>query len=267
VGHVANRVQRMTLFLPRLSLLTASLLTSVAVVSSPTDLPWSNARQLVLVTTADWNANQGTLQTFVMTEQAWRAVAPAIPITIGRAGAAWGVGLHPEQSGPIKREGDGRSPAGVFRIGSAFGYQTSARTALPYEAMSESDYCIDVSTSPLYNRIVDARVVGKQAVEGSTEPMRRDIHASGDHRYKLGFIIEHNSKGGAALGSCIFAHIWKEAGEPTSGCTAMDESAMQSLLAWLQPKQNPIFVLLPQQEYERLQKTWRLPEIPHPPLR
>jgi L,D-peptidoglycan transpeptidase YkuD (ErfK/YbiS/YcfS/YnhG family) len=238
-----------------------ALLTMCAVASSQASEPaWSNSRQLVLVTTADWNANQGMLQTFAMTEQGWRAVASAIPITIGRAGAVWGVGLHPEQSGPIKREGDGRSPAGVFRIGSAFGYPSSARTALPYEAMSESDYCIDVSASPLYNRIVDARVVGKQAIEGSTEPMRRDIHANGDPRYKLGFIIEHNSKGGAALGSCIFAHIWKEPGEPTSGCTAMDESSMQSLLAWLQPKQNPIFVLLPQHEYARVQKAWRLPE-------
>jgi L,D-peptidoglycan transpeptidase YkuD (ErfK/YbiS/YcfS/YnhG family) len=241
--------------------IVALLMMCAVAPSLATEPAWSNARQLVLVTTATWNANQGTLQTFAMTEQGWGAVAPAIPITIGRAGAAWGAGLHPAQSGPTKKEGDGRSPAGVFRIGSAFGYPTSALTALPYMAMGESDYCIDVSASPLYNRIVDARVVGRQAIEGSTEPMRRDIHANGDQRYKLGFIIEHNSKGGAALGSCIFAHIWKEPGEPTSGCTAMDEPAMQALLAWLQPKQKPIFVLLPRQEYARLQKVWRLPEL------
>jgi L,D-peptidoglycan transpeptidase YkuD (ErfK/YbiS/YcfS/YnhG family) len=239
--------------------LIACLLPCIASVSMAGELPWADARQLVLVTTADWDANEGTLQTFVKSDGAWRLAAPGVPITIGREGSAWGVGLHPTHAGPAKKEGDGRSPAGVFRIGSAFGYAESVHTALAYKAMSATDYCVDVSASPLYNRIVDTRVVGEKAVEGSTEPMRRDIHANGDHRYKLGFVIEHNSGGGAALGSCIFAHIWKSPGEPTSGCTAMDESAMQTLLAWLQPKQNPIFVLLPQQEYARSRVEWNLP--------
>jgi L,D-peptidoglycan transpeptidase YkuD (ErfK/YbiS/YcfS/YnhG family) len=243
------------------TLFLAFLLPFIASMSMAGELPWSGARQLVVVTTADWNSSQGTLQTFVKSENAWQPTAPGVPITIGREGAAWGVGLHPTQAGPAKKEGDGRSPAGVFRIGSAFGYADSVRTALPYKAMSATHYCVDVSTSPLYNRIVDANVVGKKATEGSTEPMRRDIHVNGDHRYKLGFVIEHNSSGGAALGSCIFAHLWNSPGEPTSGCTAMDESAMQALLDWLQPAENPVFVLLPQQEYARLQVEWNLPAL------
>jgi L,D-peptidoglycan transpeptidase YkuD (ErfK/YbiS/YcfS/YnhG family) len=225
------------------------------------DLPWSNARQLVLVTTADWNANQGTLRTYAMNDGKWHSAAPAIPVTIGRAGSAWGVGLHPKQAGPIKQEGDGRSPAGVFGIGIAFGYADSAQTALRYKAMTDSDYCVDVNASPLYNRIVDTRVVGKEAVAGSTEPMRRDIHLNGDQLYKLGFAIEHNSQGTPAAGSCIFAHLWKAPGGPTAGCTAMDEPAMQALLAWLQPERHPVFVLLPQQEYARLEIQWGLPEL------
>ena len=241
------------------TLVIACLVPCLASVSMAGELPWSSARQLVLVTTADWDANQGTLQTFVKSDGAWQPAATPVPITIGREGAAWGVGLHPTQVGPAKKEGDGRSPAGVFGIGSAFGYADSVHTVLTYKAMSSTHYCVDVSTSPLYNRIVDTRVVGKKAAEGSTEPMRRDIHANGDQRYKLGFVIEHNSNGRAALGSCIFAHVWKSPGEPTSGCTAMHESAMQALLSWLQPKQNPIFVLLPQQEYARLRVEWNLP--------
>ncbi len=243
------------------ALFIACLLPCIASVSIAGELPWSGARQLVVVTTSDWNSNQGTLQTFMKSDRGWQPAAAAIPITIGREGAAWGVGLHPMQAGLAKKEGDGRSPAGVFRIGNAFGYPASVHTALRYKGMSDSDYCIDVSTSPLYNRIVDARVVGKKAIEGSTEPMRRDIHAGGDHRYKLGFVIEHNNNGATALGSCIFAHIWKSPGEPTSGCTAMDESAMEALLAWLQPEENPIFVLLPQQEYARLRVEWNLPTL------
>jgi L,D-peptidoglycan transpeptidase YkuD (ErfK/YbiS/YcfS/YnhG family) len=182
---------------------------------------------------------------------------------LGRTGSAWGIGLHPAgSSGPQKREGDGRAPAGVFALGTAFGYAGGARTALPYRGMGASDYCIDVPASPLYNRIVDAREVGEQAVAGSTEPMRRDLHADGDQRYRLGFVIEHNPQARPGAGSCIFAHLWKAPGVATAGCTAMDDPIMQQLLAWLDPARKPVFVLLPVSEYQRLRAGWGLPALP-----
>jgi L,D-peptidoglycan transpeptidase YkuD (ErfK/YbiS/YcfS/YnhG family) len=223
--------------------------------------PWQDARQLVLVTTTDWNADTGLMHTYSRDRDGWRAASDVVPVTIGRAGSAWGIGLHPAQPGPVKREGDGRAPAGVFAIGTAFGYADKADTALPYAAMDAHDWCIDVADSPLYNRIVDAREVDEAAVAGSTEPMRRDVHANGDQRYKLGFVIEHNTARTRGAGSCIFAHLWKAPGEATAGCTAMDEPAMRDLLAWLQPAQRPVFVLLPQDEYDRLKSEWGLPPL------
>lgn len=245
----------------RFSVAIAFLLMCVAVSARESEHAWHDAEQLVLVTIADWNADQGMLRRFSKTKRGWEAVQSPIPVTIGRKGAAWGIGLHTEQPGPRKKEGDGRSPAGVFRVGNAFGYASSARTQLHYVSMTASDYCIDVASSPLYNRIVDERVVGPDAIGGSTEPMRRDIHLDGDHRYKLGFIIEHNSAGEAGAGSCIFAHIWKDVGVPTAGCTAMEEAAIRELIAWLDVDRKPIFVLLPHSEYERLQSDWHLPKI------
>lgn len=212
-----------------------------------------------MVITPGWDANQGVLSAFEFVDGEWRPAHDGVPVTIGRSGSAWGIGLHPAQSGLLKQEGDGRSPAGIFRIGDAFGYAQSVQTSLHYSGMSASDYCVDMSGSPLYNRIVDANVVGAAAVAGSTEPMRRDIHARGDQRYKLGFVIEHNRTGAAQAGSCIFAHLWRSAGEATSGCTAMTEPAMRDLLAWLRGDRQPIFVLLPQSEYSRLAQSWNLP--------
>jgi L,D-peptidoglycan transpeptidase YkuD (ErfK/YbiS/YcfS/YnhG family) len=225
------------------------------------DLAWSDARQLVLVVTPDWDANQGKLAAFEYRSGEWKPVREPVSVAIGRSGSAWGIGLHAAQSGPQKQEGDGRSPAGVFRIGAAFGYAPTVATALHYAAMHESDYCVDVSGSPHYNRIVDAQEVGADAVKGSTEPMRRDLHANGDPRYKLGFVIEHNPDGRSQGGSCIFAHLWRSTGEPTSGCTAMTEPVMRELLSWLRDDRHPVFVLLPQAEYERLKASWRLPEL------
>lgn len=224
---------------------------------------WSNAQQLVLVTSADWNATNGELRRFERGDNGWTQVGDAMPITLGRTGTAWGIGLNaPRNDGPVKREGDGKSPAGVFAIGPAFGYAASARTGLDYKAMGTNDWCIDVPESAYYNRIVDRSVVKAPGLDKSSEPMRRDLHADGDQRYREGFVIEHNADGAVHQGgSCIFAHLWKAPGETTSGCTAMAPASMEDLLAWLDARRHPVFVQLPKAEYARLVHAWKLPEI------
>lgn len=244
------------------ALLTFALTLAGAAHADAATTPWQGARQLVLVTTAGWNADHGTLRTFARDGDGWREVHAAAPVTIGKNGAGWGLGMNaPQVGGPVKREGDNRSPAGVFGIGEVFGYAAHAATAMPYRALSANDYCVDVSGAAQYNRIVDAKVVGAAAVKGSTEPMRRDIHANGDQRYRLGFVIEQNAQAAPQGGSCIFGHLWKSPTDSTAGCTAMTPAIMQSLLAWLKPQQHPIFILLPQAEYERLRSDWQLPVI------
>ncbi|MGP1665621.1 MAG: hypothetical protein ACTS5I_06875, partial [Rhodanobacter sp.] len=58
------------------------------------DTPWQDARQLVLVTTPDWQANQGTLRTFERRAEGWHEVHAGAPVTIGKNGAGWGLGLN-----------------------------------------------------------------------------------------------------------------------------------------------------------------------------
>ncbi|WBX94711.1 L,D-transpeptidase family protein [Pseudoxanthomonas mexicana] len=222
---------------------------------------WRDARQLVLVVTDGWDATTGTLQRFELRDGRWQAASMPSPISVGRNGAAWGLGLHPAPSGgPQKQEGDGRAPAGVFTLGEAFGYAGEAATAMPYRPMQATSYCIDVPDSPLYNRIIDTRTEGEAAAKGSTEPMRLDLHNNGDPRYREGLVIGHNPTATPRAGSCIFAHLWRTPGEPTAGCTAMAAETMDGLLAWLRPDAWPVFVLLPRAEYERLAQDWRLPE-------
>ncbi len=221
----------------------------------------SHAEQMILVISPDWNSSKASLRRFERHGGQWHAVSVAQPVVIGKSGSAWGLGLHSPQPGQQKREGDGRAPAGIFAIGPAFGYAQSVSTALEYQAMTAQDYCIDVSDSPLYNQIVDTAKVGEEAIAGSTEPMRRDLHADGDQRYKLGFVIEHNPERLPAAGSCIFAHLWKSANSTTAGCTAMSAPVMRDLLEWLDRKRRPRLVLLPRDEYERLRKSWWLPDF------
>lgn len=249
--------------LPLLLLAGFLLACGSASATTPDTHPLHGARQLVVVTSAGWDADHGRLQTFVRNGDGWQATGTAFEVSLGRTGSAWGIGLHPAVAGdgPHKREGDGRSPAGVFAIGTGFGYAASGIGALPYQAMQASSWCMDVPASPLYNRIVDAQVVGSAAVAGSTEPMRLDISNNGDIRYRNGFVIAHNPDNQAGAGSCIFAHLRRNPIETTAGCTALDAPAMEALLRWLDPAAQPRFVLLPHALYQQLQGDWQLPQL------
>lgn len=223
-------------------------------------LPWQQATQMIVVTADNWDAARGTLRTFERAGDAWVLHDGPMAVTLGVHGVAWGTGLHRATGeGPVKQEGDGRSPAGVFAIGQAFGYAEKADTALPYRGLTASDYCVDVTDSPYYNRLVSTDDVGADAVKGATEPMRRDIHFRGDQAYRLGFVIENNPQRRRGAGSCIFAHEWKSPTSSTAGCTAMSDGAMKQLLAWLDPTRHPVFVLLPRQVYQARWQAWGLP--------
>jgi len=221
----------------------------------------ASAQQLVVVVTDDWAANQGHLQAYARTAHGWAPSGPGFAVAIGRNGSGWGRGLASDEGTPRKQEGDGRSAAGIFAIGTAFGYAAQIDSAMPYQQMQAEHWCMDVPSSPLYNQIVDARQVGAEAVKGSTEAMRLDLHHDGDPRYREGFVIAQNPDNVPQAGSCIFAHLWRKPGETTAGCTAMDPADMQRLLHWLQPQRHPQFVLLPRAAYLRHQARWGLPAL------
>lgn len=224
--------------------------------------PFAKTRQLVIVSTPGWDSSRGELTRYERVGNRWQRFGETTVVSLGRNGVAWGLGLHPmPQPGPQKHEGDGRSPAGIFRLPGAFGYGPTGHSLMPYEAMDATDWCIDVPDSPFYNRIIDARDEGDAAVAGSTEPMRLDLHNAGDVRYALGLRVAHNPQAIPGQGSCIFMHLWREPNEATAGCTAMDEATMQTLLGWLDPRLAPMLVLLPESEYHRLATTWQLPTL------
>src|SRR5437016_550418 len=84
--------------------------------------PLATARQLVVVRSADWQATSGELRRYQRREAGWSEVGDPAPVTLGRSGLAWGRGLHGAPPGrPIKREGDGRAPAGAFALTASFG--------------------------------------------------------------------------------------------------------------------------------------------------
>ena len=216
--------------------------------------------QLVVVTTTDWSATMGHLYTLKKQGDQWLSAGLQGKVNLGSNGLAWGLGLHTDQTGPCKQEGDNKAPAGVFELGTAFGKYDHLPTGLDYQPLDEGHYCIDSETSPFYNQIVHVSDVGEGAIRDSTEPMRRDIHA-GDHLYNKGIVIRHNPDNMPGKGCCVFIHLWRSADKPSAGCTTMEESQLDRLLAWLDKNSKPLFILLPVSEYQKKQADWLLPAL------
>ncbi|HWM87525.1 MAG TPA: hypothetical protein VNO33_16845 [Kofleriaceae bacterium] len=223
-----------------------------------TPLP-AEARQLLLGVVDDWEDVTAELQRFERAGQVWKPVGERWPAVIGSGGSGWGRGLHGQgapggRSGPAKREGDGKSPAGAFALGASFGYAArpveGARA--PYTQVDDSWVCVDDPRSAHYNRVLDAE--GVKTDWSSNEQMRRH-----DELYRWVVLVDHNQEATAGAGSCIFLHLWRDADAGTAGCTAMDKPAMERLLAWLDPAARPAFVLLPAGELAALRESWALP--------
>jgi D-alanyl-D-alanine dipeptidase len=216
------------------------------------------SRQLVLVTTPDEMSTTGTLWRFERdsAESPWKPVGTSSSIVVGRTGLASGVGLQrePVPGLPLKKEGDGKSPAGVFALTSAFGFgPAAAGIRLPYLPLTEAIECVDDPGSHYYNQVVDRGKVSTPDWK-SSEKMR-SIEA-----YVWGVVVSHNASPVApGAGSCIFLHAWSGPESPTVGCTAMPEEEIRNLVQWLDPAAQPVLVQLTEEAYKRESGPWRLP--------
>ena len=156
----------------------------------------------------------------------WKCVSDPIPAKVGRNGFA----LSGE-----KREGDGKTPSGIFSLKRTFGYEETVRTKMPYRQVSEVDLWVDDPNSPDYNQWVKQG----ETSAGSYEKMKRE-----DEQYKYGIVIEYNTdpviKG---HGSAIFFHVWMAWGVPTAGCVAVSEEDMIKILEWLDPDAFPLIIM------------------------
>ena len=203
----------------------------------------ANARQLVVVATEKWSDTSGTLRCFSRSKPRgpWLAVGPAIAVKVGSAGMAWGLGLHKNPpNGPLKIEGDKKTPAGVFRLTSAFGYDTKpAGVSLPYIHLLSSVEGVDDPKSRYYNRIVDRTRIAKPDWN-SSEKMRLSTE-----EYRHGIFVAHNPHSISGRGSCIFLHVWKNPDHSTTGCTAMPRGSIAKLQCWLRPDASPVLMQAP----------------------
>ena len=127
-----------------------------------------------------------------------------------------------------KREGDGASPEGTYKLVAA--YYRPDRIAPPATGLALTALCpehgwVDDPGDPLYNRPVSL------PCEARHERMWRE-----DGLYDLVVMIGYNTDPPVAgLGSAIFLHVARPDFAPTEGCIAVERDALAALLALIGP--------------------------------
>ncbi len=140
------------------------------------------------------------------------AGALSLPCVIGPAGMT-----------ARKREGDGATPRGSFRLVSCFyradrGPRPSTRLSL--RATRHDDGWCDDPSDRRYNRPV------RLPFAPSHESMWRP-----DRLYDLGIVVDYNqSRPRKHLGSAIFIHVMAPDATPTAGCVALRPGDLRRLL-------------------------------------
>ncbi len=215
-------------------------------------LSWAQAlagdcRQFLLVTAPDANQPKAQLQRYEKKGERWQRVGTSIPVILGRTGLAWGLGEAPAPpQGLQKREGDNRSPAGIYQITQLWlrkGITAPPAGGFPVHRIQADTVGVDDPKSRYYNRILRSSQVREPDWE-SWEKM--DISD-----YDRVLVVSHNLENPiAGRGSCIFIHRWDTADKPTSGCTALAEKDLIEVINWLRSESKPRLVQLPKEKTE-----------------
>ena len=206
------------------------------------------SQQLIMVTTPNWHEKNGKLQRYERNKNGkWIKVEKVIDIVLGRNGLGWGLGLHtiPKSAKYIKKEGDGKAPAGLFSLGNGFGYK-NFKIDFPFQRYTRSDHCVDDSNSQFYNTIINSKKTKKDYKSFEHMKLRNNL-------YKYGITVQHNPENIAKSGSCIFIHIKSTTGKGTAGCTSMKEGDIVTILKWLKEDKKPLLLQLPTQEINKVE--------------
>ena len=147
-----------------------------------------------------------------------RAGPLSLPVALGRGGIK-----------ANKREGDGATPRGTFRLRRLWwrdGRHPRPATLLPVTRIKPDDgWCEDPSDRHYNQRI---KVPPKS---------KADRLARNDNLYDFIIELDHNTRPRiVGRGSAVFIHVARPGFAPTAGCVALDINTLRRLLARLGPR-------------------------------
>lgn len=200
----------------------AALLAAGVLACSAAPAPAAGSAQLVTVTGAP-GATVAQLELWRRSGSCWRRVAGPWQARVGRSGIS-----------ARKREGDGATPAGLFRLGAtAYGLDANPGFRGRWHRLVCGDWWDEDPGSPGYNRFRHVRCGTSPPFGGGSEALWRETTA-----YRDFLVVDYNDAPVApGRGSAIFLH--DDLGHATAGCVSLPRPRLLRLLRWLRPAARP----------------------------
>jgi L,D-peptidoglycan transpeptidase YkuD (ErfK/YbiS/YcfS/YnhG family) len=191
--------------------------------SLPASLATGKSTQLVTVVAPTRASTQGTVRLWSRRTGCWRAVA-----------GPWTAWLGGRGTSPAKREGDLRTPSGVFGIGrTMYGIAPDPGVSFRYRRIVCGDWWVEDPASPWYNRFRHVPCGSKPPFRTTSEDLSRSPTA-----YRHFAFIRYNADPVVpGRGSGIFLHA--STGRPTLGCVSLPLAQLRTTLRWLRPANAP----------------------------
>jgi L,D-peptidoglycan transpeptidase YkuD (ErfK/YbiS/YcfS/YnhG family) len=163
------------------------------------------------------------LELWRRTGSCWRRVAGPWRARVGRTGIS-----------ARKREGDGATPAGTYRLGAtAYGLDPDPGFRGRYHRLVCGDWWDEDPGSATYNRFRHVGCGASPPFGGGSEALWRATTA-----YRELLVVEYNAHPAVpGRGSAIFLH--DDTGGPTNGCVSLPRPELLRLLRRLRPADRP----------------------------
>jgi L,D-peptidoglycan transpeptidase YkuD (ErfK/YbiS/YcfS/YnhG family) len=212
-------------------MLLASLLAALTA-ACPTNLAndlrvQPGAQQLITVEAATTRTTYATTRIWRRQGACWVAAGGPYPARLGRNGLS-----------ANRREGDGTTPAGTFRIHpTMYGNERNPGVRFRYVRVRCGDWWDEDPASRTYNRFVRTRC-------GSRPPFRVVSAGMWQERVAYPFlaVVEFNMRPVVpGRGSGIFLHA--QTGGPTAGCISLRKNDLRHVLRWLRPGAVPYIAI------------------------
>lgn len=206
------------------------------------NLGGSDNKNSISSNTNNGSTSNGIKQSFVANMSISNQTTQAITV-IGNGGSYATLTLHTKQNGiwtetlscsarvgkngitSNKKEGDGKTPTGIYSFGQAFGVANNPGISRNWLTVNSNHYWVDDASSPFYNRLVDASQTG---IQWSSAEHLIDYPTA----YKYAIAVNYNTAYIPNAGSAIFLHC--STGGSTAGCISISQSNMIHILQFLQ---------------------------------
>jgi L,D-peptidoglycan transpeptidase YkuD (ErfK/YbiS/YcfS/YnhG family) len=183
--------------------------------------------QLITVEAKVARTTYAELRTWRRVDGCWVATAGPYGARVGRKGLS-----------ANRREGDGTTPTGTYRIGrTMYGNEANPGVRFRYRRLRCGDWWDEDPSSPTYNSFQHVACGTTPPFTGGSEGMWQQPRP-----YPYLAVVEYNMRPVVpGRGSGIFLHA--QNGGPTIGCISLRKAELRAVLRWLRPDAVPVIAI------------------------